>query len=244
MGASVKPSQSVLDSSVISFFRFFSASQQKFSDRANPRHSSYYTTFVLSTMLFLSRIASLLVASVVASAVTAASAEHLRDDYHKKKAVVFNKEKGFKCHGAGSSSEFDNECEGGMKMEFEMSIKPTDMIWNVVEEVHDQLHENFIPDVEFLTPSDEVLDDWSSMADEAAASQKEELLDEGKTWSMEFGGTARMEWSCKVTYSYKEGKLSKSAACGFKGSSKSGKKDSNQEDEHDQQLLAENAMLM
>lgn len=185
--------------------------------------------------MFLSRTnIALFVASVVASAASVTSAEYLRDhdDHRHEKKAVFSKEKGFKCHGGGTRSEFGKECEGGMKMEFEISTKPMDVVWNVVEEVHTQLDENFIPDAEFLMPSDDVLDDWM-------AASSSEGLEEGKSMTMEFGGTAKVEWGCKVTYSRKEGKFSKSAACGFKGSSKSGKKDPEQEDE-----LAENVMFM
>ena len=176
---------------------------------------------------------ALLVASVLASAASVTSAEYLRDhddhSRHEKKAV-FSKEKGFKCHGGGTRSEFEKECGGRMKMEFEISTKPMDVVWNVVEEVHTQLNENFIPDVEFLMPSDDVLDDWMAASSEG--------LEEGKSMTMDFGGTANLEWGCNVTYAYKHGKLSKSAACGFKGSSKSGKKDPEQEDE-----LAESTMF-
>lgn len=209
-------------------------------------------------MTFLSRSIALFVASLVASAATVTSAESLRggdndnDKWHKKKSVVFSKEKGYKCHGgsaAGSQSEFGNKCEGGMKMEFEMSSKPMDMISNVVGQVHTELTENFIPNVEFLMPSDDVLDDWIMMTAAAAASseeeegyvQEQEEFDEGKSMTIEFGGTAKMEWGCKVTHSYKQGKLSKSAECGFKGSSKSGKKDPEQDED---ELVEYTSMFM
>jgi hypothetical protein len=152
---------------------------------------------------------------------------------HEKKAV-FSKEKGFKCKGSGTKSEYGKECEGGMKMEFEISAKSMDVVWNVAEEVHSQLNENFIPDVEYLMPADDVLDDWMAASSLSEADMIKELEessgDEGKSMTMEFGGAAKVEWGCKITYSYDKGKLSKAAECGFKGGSKSGKKDLEPED--------------
>mmetsp|Transcript_19732 Transcript_19732/g.29292 ORF Transcript_19732/g.29292 Transcript_19732/m.29292 type:complete len:177 (+) Transcript_19732:73-603(+) len=139
----------------------------------------------------------------------------------RKGKMVMSVEKGFKCEGGGSmSGGFKKECEGGMKHEFSGSCGPKEMVETVVSSAHDDLKENYFPDVDTLMPSDDDMDEFDAMA----------MLADGEDYDMlsktfTFGGKVELEWGCKVKYSFKNGKVSKSNDCGFKLVSQSGKKE-------------------
>jgi hypothetical protein len=141
-----------------------------------------------------------------------------------KKKMAFSVEKGVKCHGGGDMSEMRKDCEGGMKMEFSATCKPMDMIYEIAEGIHDHLQHNFIPDVEDLYPSDDVMQEMMAQEMMAIALAGEDEEGVGMSKTIEFGGMAQMEWGCKVKYEYKKGKFTKTADCGFKGKASAGKK--------------------
>ena len=140
-----------------------------------------------------------------------------------KKKMAFSVEKGVKCHGGGDMSEMRKDCEGGMKMEFSATCKPMDMIYEIAEGIHDHLQHNFIPDVEDLYPSDDVMQEMMAQEMMAIALAGEDEEGVGMSKTIEFGGMAQMEWGCKVKYEYKKGKFTKTADCGFKGKASAGK---------------------
>ena len=148
------------------------------------------------------------------------SADYLREDEsHKKKKAVLSKEKGFKCNGGGDWSGWEESCEGGMKMEFAATIKPQELVWNLVDEIHSHMQDNFVPDMAILMPSDTVMEDIVGL-DVIG----DEELQAGMSKTVEFGGISKLEWGCKVNYGWKSGKLFKTAECGFKAGHGEGKK--------------------
>jgi len=88
------------------------------------------------------------------------------------------------------------------------------MIHAITEGVHEHLQHNYIPDIKSLHPSDDVMQEMMVLHDG-------EGMKISKT--IEFGGTAQIEWGCKVKYEYKKGKFTKTADCGFKGKASAGK---------------------
>lgn len=132
--------------------------------------------------------------------------------------VVFSVEKGYKCNGGGDMSTMGKKCEGGMVMEFTASAKPMEILNEITNGIHDHLKHNFLPDADDLYPT-EIADG----IEEAVLDQGQDGVDFSKTF--EFGGMAKIEWGCNVTYEMRGGKFSKHSKCGFKGSAGAGTKD-------------------
>jgi hypothetical protein len=110
-------------------------------------------------------------------------------------------------------------CTGGMKQEFHAGSKAEEIANDVASELHEQLSK-FLPSVENLHPQGEEMEAMMAFDDEAQLAGME--VDVEKV--VEFGGFAKIEWGCKVTYAKKRGKFSKTVECGAKSEDGMGKK--------------------
>lgn len=141
------------------------------------------------------------------------------DDLDIGKAT-FGMKKGMKCDGGCDPKKgMKKHCEGGMEKEFSMSLATSDMKSELSQELMKQL-EDFMPEPDMLIGiSDEEMEAHLLFDDD------EEEDDAPLTKTMEFGGTMKAEWGCKVTYSKAAKGVSKKVECGAKYDAGSGKKE-------------------
>jgi hypothetical protein len=133
---------------------------------------------------------------------------------------TFSVEKGIKCEGNWKQHDAINKkCEGGMKSEFTMEFNAEDMAKELADQLFDETN-SFMPGVEAYYPDEEAMAALMEFDDDAAV----EGMTEGHSKTIEFGGVVKAEFGCKVTFERNNGKFTKKSACGFKGSSRAGKK--------------------
>eukprot|EP00548_Thalassiothrix_antarctica_P004994 CAMPEP_0194130976 /NCGR_PEP_ID=MMETSP0152-20130528/1852_1 /TAXON_ID=1049557 /ORGANISM="Thalassiothrix antarctica, Strain L6-D1" /LENGTH=199 /DNA_ID=CAMNT_0038825623 /DNA_START=74 /DNA_END=673 /DNA_ORIENTATION=+ len=137
---------------------------------------------------------------------------------------VGSEEKGSRC-AAAKNSTFNShlECEGGMKKEFDADVHPHSIAANMVGSAQEYLQQNFIPDVQHLTPSHGKMGELLEL-------EGEDALLEGESKTVEFGGEIKTFWGCNVTFSMEDGKRSKVSQCGFKTEAHMGSKKDPEED--------------
>lgn len=135
------------------------------------------------------------------------------DDVEKKGA--FSVEKGGKCSGGFDEEKggMSKHCEGGMKKEFSMKLSGQEMNADLGSELMEQF-QGFMPESNNLGLSDEEL--------EVLFMNEDGELDLSKT--IEFGGSIKVEWGCKMAFEKKGKGFSKKVECGAKADSSAGKK--------------------
>jgi hypothetical protein len=189
-------------------------------DRTQKDTTQYCKTLDFAMAIF-SRTLALVAAIIFVSppAAVAIDSSSRDDDFSTKSPkVLFSVEKGYKCHGGGDMSAMKKECEGGMAMEFTASAKSMDILKEIAHGIHDHLKHNFLPDADDLLPTDDGMEEAMVGVDEG-----QQGVDFSKTF--EFGGMAKVEWGCNVTYEMRGRKFSKRSKCGFKGSAGAGTKE-------------------
>ncbi|CAJ1960161.1 unnamed protein product [Cylindrotheca closterium] len=132
---------------------------------------------------------------------------------------TFGMKKGMKCDGGFDAKKgMMKHCEGGMEKEFSMSWTTSDVKGELSQELMKQL-QDFMSEPEMLIGvSDEEMEAHLLFDDE------EEEDDAPLTKTMEFGGTMKVDWGCKVTYEKSVKGISKKVECGGKYDAASGKK--------------------
>jgi hypothetical protein len=128
----------------------------------------------------------------------------------------FTVEKGGKCTGGFDKKKggMTKHCEGGMKKEFSMKTSDQEMNEDLASELMDQF-QGFMPESNQLVLSDEDV--------EALLMNEDGEVDISK--SVEFGGSMKIEWGCKMSFEKTDKGLGKKVECGAKADSVVGKKD-------------------
>jgi hypothetical protein len=161
-------------------------------------------------MMFLSR--STLVLLFVSNVLSENQRQRSRRLFHKK--VTMSVDKGMTCQGGMSDKGAGKACRGGISAEFSMECTPEEFVSEVAHGLEEQVRSIAIMN------ADDLMLDMNQVMD----ADDEMLMTEGAEKTFEFGGYAKVEWGCNVTYAMTKGKLSKTSRCGFRSEEGKGMK--------------------
>lgn len=137
---------------------------------------------------------------------------------------TFSVEKGMKCQGGFKDNHGGKNCQGSMKSEFTVGFRAEDVAKELASQLWDAAND-FLPDREAFYPDDETMQGLLEFDNQDDL----ELLEEGHSKTIEFGGFIKAGYGCKVTYGREGGKFTKKTECGFKGFSGGGMKPGDEE---------------
>lgn len=120
--------------------------------------------------------------------------------------------KGINCDGAVIDKKGGGaKCEGGAKFKIKNKSELTD---ELAHALYNHMHEGYLPSVEDLMPSDDVLQLIQQKEKDLLISDASlQDLDDGGC-EVEFGGFTKLDWGCKVSQS--KGQKKAVAVCGMK----------------------------
>mmetsp|Transcript_299 Transcript_299/g.620 ORF Transcript_299/g.620 Transcript_299/m.620 type:complete len:186 (-) Transcript_299:74-631(-) len=167
----------------------------------------------------LTTVLSLALLAVGASAYLREGDETL--DFPKPKEFEFGEEKGARCKGSMKGDKGHMECEAGMRKNFTASFAAEEMVTNVAATLQEQFME-VLPKQDFFLPSEDMMAQMQLL-------EADPLCDDEVGCEMSFGGSAKMEFGCKMTFKFckKCKKAHKVVECGIKGFSDGSKKSGN-----------------
>eukprot|EP00538_Stauroneis_constricta_P006998 CAMPEP_0119551828 /NCGR_PEP_ID=MMETSP1352-20130426/4965_1 /TAXON_ID=265584 /ORGANISM="Stauroneis constricta, Strain CCMP1120" /LENGTH=229 /DNA_ID=CAMNT_0007597945 /DNA_START=90 /DNA_END=779 /DNA_ORIENTATION=- len=126
---------------------------------------------------------------------------------------TFKVEKGVSCGGGFKKGKgIGKECKAGVKGSFHAKMDGDTIAASLVDELHPEISSSWI-----LT-KDAMMESWNPTELEAVE------WTEGMEKTVEFGGFAKVEWGCKVSFKMKDGKFTKTGECGAGGKAGMGKK--------------------
>ena len=136
-------------------------------------------------------------------------------------------EKGIKCNGKFETGKGGiKRCQGSVKSKFHAEATADCVAHEIAEGLREQLPEAVIPDTDDMLPPDDIMQAMQSFDETEMVGDYEE----GFSKTFEFGGTAKLEWGCKVIFSKEDGEFQKNVECGFTGKKKMGMAGDSSED--------------
>ena len=166
---------------------------------------------------------------VVGLSPTARAAGTVNDDDDDAWKVVGHKQAGYACNATGVTEQCgDLVCAGGVKMCLQATPVPTThqaLAALVATELQGQVQQLLVPQDpqdSFWLPSEESMEEWHDMEQTMKLATDNSLVEpfDKMERTMVFGGGAKMEFCCKVSYGMKNGTFYKMAHCSFKGEKK------------------------
>lgn len=152
--------------------------------------------------------------------------DHSGEEKKWPKSFKKSIEKGIRCKaGMKDGGKAGKMCEGGMSMNTTVGVE--DMMEETTLALHGQLMEMMPSAIDFV-PDDDIMETMKLLDVNEGDDNDEALLDkvdDGFSKTIEFGGKAHVDFGCRVTFSKKRGKFTKSVKCGMKGAAGIGKKD-------------------
>ena len=130
------------------------------------------------------------------------------------KKGTFSVMKGVKCGGSFDESEggMKAHCEGGMKKEFSVEVSAKEMIDSISKELLEQIQADLMPGQEAFFPNKDVVEEMKNY--DGDNSDGHLGLDD--KLSIEYGGSIKVDWGCKMTFKKADGTFSKKVECGAK----------------------------
>ena len=112
-------------------------------------------------------------------------------------------DKGMTCQEGMSDKGVGKTCRGGILVKFPMECTPKEYVLEVAHGLEEQVCSIAIMNAEdLMLDMNQVMDADNKM-----------LMMEGAEKTFEFGGYAKVEWGCNVTYAMTKGKRSKMSCC-------------------------------